>query len=141
MFDVVLAVEVKARLDLSTSLPGPPAITVPLYVGLRVDATASPPYGWLRESSESPFQPVPGMWEDLVYLDLYARSSGELQRMENAMVFLDDYGAAPFGNALRIRYKVQSKTRITEAEGTVHGTHLYAARYADKRKLAGVMPV
>ncbi len=139
MFDVVLAAEPEARPALLASLPG--VVAVPLYVGLRVDTTARPPYGWLRESSESPFQPTPGIWEGLVYLDLYARSSAELQRMENAMVFLDNHNLSGYGNAARVHYRIQSKTRITEAEGTVHGTYLYSARYADKRKMVGVIPV
>lgn len=136
MLDVVLAVETPARQALAPSVPG---LTVPLYVGLTLptSATIRPPYAWLREGSEAPFAPsvVAGTFEEVVYLDLYARSSGELSRMENAVAFLDDYNPIPYGNAVRIRYRVQSKTRISEAEGTAHTTTLFAARYADKRKL------
>jgi hypothetical protein len=70
-----------------------------------------------------------------VYLDLWARSAAEIQTLQNAVHFLDDYNLASFGNAIRIQYKFQSDSKLTEAQNRQHLTALYAVRYGDKRKM------
>lgn len=104
-----------------------------LYVG-KVDQEAIVPYAWIRRGSEGPLLSVAARDEATVYLDLYARSSSEAQIMENAAAFLDDYNAPPYGNALSIRYRLASKTQLSEAETREHVTILYSVRYGDKRK-------
>lgn len=132
MLDCVISVVNETRSALNAAIPG---TATPLYVGLQRPATATLPHAWLRESNEGPFEPNLRRVEDIVYLDLYARSSGELQKMENAVSFLDDHNPTGYGNAAGITYLIQSKTRLAEAEGAVHTTILFSVRYFDKRKL------
>lgn len=131
MFDVVLSVRDKLRYDIEAlDLWG---VSPKLYVG-SVKSDAVVPYGWIRRSSEAPYQATAVVFETLVYLDLWGRSSQEIQLLENAAAFLDDYNPPPYGNAGRIRYVVQSKTQLSEDENREHSTALYAVRYVDLRK-------
>lgn len=135
MFDVVRAVTATLRPAIEgLSLAG---TTPRLYVGVVPDS-ALVPYAYIRRGSESLHaDSTAGTYEAIVYLDLYARSSDEVARMENAAAFLDSYNPPPFGNAMRIQYEAQSKTQLSEAVNREHTTVLYAVRYADKRKLVG----
>lgn len=93
------------------------------------------PFFWLHRGGESATLKRAGKYEAQVYMDMYARSSAEAQRMENAVAFLDDYNPAPNGNAMSIRYELASKTQLSEAEQREHITVLYRVTYADKRQL------
>jgi hypothetical protein len=134
----VLAVRTPLRAAIeSLSLTSGTTTVVPrLYVGVvPSNITVIPPYSYIYRGGETPLTGNGELYEATVYLNHYARSSSELQIMENASAFLDDYNPPPFGNATHIYYTIASKTQLSEAETREHGTALYAVRYADKRKL------
>jgi hypothetical protein len=109
-------------------------VTPQLYIG-AVPNNATVPYAWFRRGGEGPLVPEAQKYEATVYLDIYGRSSQEVQLMENAAAFLDDYNPAPYGNALSIRYFQASKTQLSEGENREHSTILYRVTYADARRL------
>jgi hypothetical protein len=114
-------------------------VTPKLYIG-SVAANAVLPYFWLRRGGEAPFEKIPEKYEATINMDIYARSSAEAQRMENAVAFLDDHNPAPYGNAQSIQYFQASKTQLSEGEQREHITVLYRVLYADRRRLVGVGP-
>lgn len=129
---MLVAVRDKLRTEITAlDLSG---VSPKLYVGV-VPANAVVPFAWLRRGGEVPLVKTPERYEATVYLDLYARSSAEVKAMENAAAFLDDYNAAPYGNAAGIRYFLASKTQLSEGEQREHSTCLYAVRYHDLRRL------
>lgn len=131
MNDVVDAVlpELRTRLAAVGGTPVPA-----VYFG-AVPATAALPYAWIYTGDDVPSEPYYGIMTAIVALHLYARSAREIQLLENAAAFLDDYRAPGFGLAYAPHYAVQSKPRIPENEGRWHTTITYAVAYADKRKM------
>lgn len=106
-----------------------------LYINTRAepDGTTVMPHLFLYSTTESPGVFL-GHAEDVVSLDIFARSQGDLATLENAIEFLDDYYAGNYGTATAIRYVMQSKTRTPEGSGVWHSTILFAVRYVDNRK-------
>jgi hypothetical protein len=105
-----------------------------VYFG-AVPTNAVLPYCWIYIGDDIPAEPYFGMMSTLVVLHLYARSAREIQLMENAVVYLDDYRAPNFGLAWAPHYRVQSKPRLPEDEGRWHTTVSYLVDYADRRKM------
>jgi hypothetical protein len=112
------------------------ALTPPaqVYFG-AVPSTAMVPYCWIYVADDVPGGTFYGQMQTLVALHMYARSAREIQLLEDAAEFLDDYRAPNFGNAHGPRYTLQSKPRLPEDEGRYHTTATYLVDYADKRKL------
>lgn len=109
-------------------------IGVQFYFNRRAD-DAPIPHAWMYPGNEG-VTALYGWVEDIVYLLMFAHSQAELQDMEKAVSFLDDYPATSHGDALTPRWRLQSKTRLISEEGDVwQNTSLYAVRYGDKRKL------
>jgi hypothetical protein len=107
-----------------------------LYVNQRSepDGTVRVPHGfvWSVTETEGAFY---GQLEDLIFLQLFAKNLDELQAMENAVEFLDDYYPASFGNALNPRYKREAAIqRVPEGGGRWQSTISLTARYTDARK-------
>lgn len=130
MYDTVKAVLTPIRAALALLTPVPT-----LYVNERSD-TAALPHAWIYNEDEAPSQARIGTNQDVVVLHLWARNRGELQSMEDAVAFLDDYPAAPStGNAYSPHYRLASKPPLSEGAGVWHTTARYIVLYGDKRKL------
>lgn len=129
MLDTVKAVIAPIRTQFAT-LPKVPT----LYVNERAD-TAVLPHGWIYNEDESLYEVYMGMNQDVVVFHLWAESRTQLQGMEDAVQFLDDYRAATTGNAVAAHYILSSKPPIPEGAGIWHTTIRYIVVYADKRKL------
>lgn len=107
---------------------------VNVYFG-AVPSAATLPYCWIYTGDDAPADPYYGFMTSLVVVHLYARSIREIQLLENACAFLDDYRAPSYGLAWAPHYLVQSKPRLPEDEGRYHTTITYTVDYADRRKL------
>ena len=118
--------------SLRTSM-GALATPAQVYFG-AVPSTAMLPYNWIYVADEIP-NGIQGQMQAIVALHMYARSAREIQLLENAAEFLDDYPAPNFGNAWGPHYRIQSKPRLPEDEGRWHTTATFTVDYYDKRKL------
>jgi hypothetical protein len=134
----LLDATISVRDQLRTALE---AVGAKLYIDERIEPEDKPvriPHGWFWSTTESDSAPdrIFGRLEDIVTLQLYARSQRGLANLEDAVEFLDDYWAPDYGNALSVHYIMQSKTRTSEGEGLWSCNILYAVRYTDARKFA-----
>jgi hypothetical protein len=107
-----------------------------LYVNQRYepDGTVKMPHAWAWSVTEAEGV-LYGQMEDLIYLQLFANNVDQLQQMENAVEFLDDYYPPSFGNASNPRYqREEAIQRVPEGNGRWQSTIPLTARYTDLRK-------
>jgi hypothetical protein len=90
-------------------------------------STARNPHGWLYSGNTTPGRGRDG-YEDPVYLHLFADSIGTLREMETAVIFLDGYTVDAHGDAVWIRYQLESMVRTLE-ENEWHSQLLLTAKY------------
>jgi hypothetical protein len=132
VLDTVGSVRPKVREELE-------ALGAKLYVNERsdIDAPAKLPHGWMYPGTEGPST----FWwqlEETVTLHLYGRSLGEIQDLEDAVAFLDDWRGDTSGNCIAPHYLLASKSRLPEGENSWHTTILYTVVYGDHRKVIQV---